>query len=77
MAVAKNISKFFKMYTEGIKNMTWGKTLWILVGIKLFIMFAILKAFFFPNFLKSVANTEEEKYEYIANQLVDDLNSNN
>jgi hypothetical protein len=70
MAVSKSISKFFKMYAEGVKNMTWGKTLWILVGIKLFIMFAILKVFLFPNFLKGVADTDEKRAEYVANQLV-------
>jgi Na+/H+ antiporter NhaD/arsenite permease-like protein len=57
------------MYAEGIKNMTWGKTLWIIVIIKLFIMFAILKVFFFPNFLNSTAKTDEEKAEYVIEQL--------
>ncbi|EFB93592.1 hypothetical protein HMPREF0648_1741 [Prevotella bivia JCVIHMP010] len=32
--------------------MTLGKTLWAIIIIKLFIMFAILRVFFFPNFLK-------------------------
>ena len=64
-----NISKFFKMYAEGLKNMTWGKTLWILVLIKLFIMFAILRVFLFPNFLNSKCETEQEKAEYVSKQL--------
>jgi len=65
-----NISKFFKMYAEGLKNMTWGRTLWILVGIKLFIMFAILRVFLFPNFLNSKCETDAEKAEYVSKQLV-------
>ncbi|MDR2684992.1 MAG: DUF4492 domain-containing protein [Prevotellaceae bacterium] len=69
MKIFKNISIFFNMYAEGIKNMTWGKTLWIIVIIKLFIMFAILKVFFFPNFLNSTAKTDEEKAEYVIEQL--------
>ena len=72
MERVKNIPDFFKMYAEGIKNMTWGKTLWIIVIIKLFIMFAILKVFFFPNFLNKVAPTQEQKAAYITNQLTED-----
>jgi hypothetical protein len=32
--------------------MTLGKTLWLVILIKLFIMFFVLKLFFFPNFIK-------------------------
>ncbi|MDR3327937.1 MAG: DUF4492 domain-containing protein [Prevotellaceae bacterium] len=71
MNEAKGISAFFKMYIEGIKNMTWGKTLWILVLIKLFVMFAVLKIFFFPNFLNGVADNEKGKAEYVAKQLTE------
>jgi hypothetical protein len=71
MANVKNIKDFFKMYAEGIKNMTWGKTLWIIVIIKLFIMFAILRAFLFPDFLNGVAKTDEQKAEYVSKQLTE------
>lgn len=50
--------------------MTWGKPLWILNIIKLLIMFGILKLFFFPNFLKEQADTEEGQREYVRNELV-------
>ena len=39
--------RFFDLYYDGFCHMTLGKTLWAL-----FIMFAILRVFFFPNFLK-------------------------
>ena len=41
-----------RFYIDGFRNMKLGKTLWAIILIKLFIMFAILKVFFFPNFLK-------------------------
>ena len=64
------LKKLFILYKEGLKNQSkLGRRLWILVAIKLIIMFAILKIFFFPDFLKSKFNTEEEKSEYIINQL--------
>ncbi|MDR1719187.1 MAG: DUF4492 domain-containing protein [Dysgonamonadaceae bacterium] len=62
-------SRFISMYVDGFKNMTWGRPLWILILIKLFIMFAILKVFFFPNFLNSRFDTSEEKSEYVSGKL--------
>ena len=66
----KNCSDFFAMYVDGFKNLTWGKSLWIIILIKLFIMFAILKVFFFPNILNSRFNTEKEKSEYVLKELI-------
>jgi hypothetical protein len=60
---------FIYMYIDGFKNLTWGKTLWIIILVKLFIMFAILKVFFFPNFLNSQFDTNEEKSEYVSKEL--------
>ena len=47
------IYKVFDLYYDGFRHMTIGKTLWIVILIKLFIMFAVLKVFFFPNYIKS------------------------
>nr|WP_231551969.1 DUF4492 domain-containing protein [Porphyromonas cangingivalis] len=48
--------------------MTWGRTMWAIIGIKLFIMFAILKAFLFPNFLKKQGDTVDERTEYVSSE---------
>ena len=64
----RNIYIFYK---EGFQNMTVGRTLWAVVLIKLFIMFAILKVFFFPNFLNSKFEKEEEKANYVNTELVE------
>lgn len=61
--------KVFDLYYDGFRNMTLGKTLWTVILIKLFIMFAILKVFFFPNFLKENAGKGGEA-NYITNELV-------
>ncbi len=46
-----------------------GRKLWIIILIKLFVMFAILKPFFFPKTLEKF-ETEEEKVEFIEQQLI-------
>ena len=61
--------KVFDLYYDGFRHMRLGKTLWTVILIKLFIMFAILKVFFFPNFLKQHANGDEAGY--VATELVD------
>ena len=60
--------RIWRFYRDGFQAMTWGKTLWLVILVKLFIMFAILKVFFFPDFLKG--KTETEKQDYVGTELV-------
>ena len=40
--------------------MTWGRVLWAIILIKLFVMFFVLKLFFFPSFLEGKTETEKQ-----------------
>ena len=42
--------RIYQFYLEGFREMKLGKTLWLIILVKLFIMFFILKLFFFPNY---------------------------
>ncbi len=64
------IKKIITFYSDGFKSMTVGKTLWVLVMVKLFIMFAILKAFFFPNILNTKFKSAQDKGNYVGTELV-------
>jgi hypothetical protein len=61
--------KVFNLYYDGFRNMRLGKTLWLIIALKLFIMFAILKVFFFPNYLKTHAEQGHEA-DFVATQLL-------
>lgn len=63
-------ARIYDLYADGFRNMTLGKTLWLIIFIKLFIIFGILKVFFFPDFLKQKA-PNGEKATYVSEQLVD------
>jgi hypothetical protein len=63
------LRKVFNFYYEGFRSMTVGKTLWIIIFIKLFIMFAIFKLLFFPDFLNSKFKSEKDKSDYVIEQL--------
>ena len=65
------LKKIFNFYLEGFRDMSpRGKKLWLIILIKLFIMFAILKVFFFPNILKDNFKTDRERIEHIEKQLI-------
>ena len=37
----------WRFYRDGFREMTWGRTLWIIILVKLFVLFAVLRAFFY------------------------------
>ena len=47
--------------------MTWGRILWVLIFLKLFILFSVLSVFFFRPAL--AGKTTEEKIEAVGNNL--------
>ena len=61
--------RVFDLYYDGFRNMTLGKTLWAIILIKLFVIFVILKIFFFPNYLKQHAPKGGES-EYVGNEFI-------
>ncbi len=65
--------KVFHLYYDGFRNMRLGRTLWAIILIKLFIIFVVLKLFFFPNFLKSHAEEGEES-DYVATEMIERAN---
>lgn len=44
-----NVKRVVNFYVEGFRSMSLGRTLWAIILIKLFIMFAVLKLFFFRD----------------------------
>jgi hypothetical protein len=47
----------------------WGRKVWVIIIIKLFIMFAILKIFFFQDFLYKNYHSDKERTEHVLEQL--------
>lgn len=63
------ISRIVSFYMDGFRRMTLGKTLWKLIIIKLVIMFAVLKLFFFHDFLGTKFSTDEQRADYVLSEL--------
>jgi hypothetical protein len=64
------LKKIVLFYYEGFRNMTVGKTLWAIILIKLFILFVILRMFFFKDFLKTNFKTDEERRNHVIEELI-------
>lgn len=65
---AKRILHF---YYDGFRDMPWwGRRVWLIILIKLFIIFAILRVFFFRDFLDSKFSSDKDKSEYVMDQLI-------
>ena len=61
--------RVYDLYYDGFRNMRLGRTLWAIILIKLFVIFVILKLFFFPNFIKQHAEKGEEA-EFVATKTL-------
>lgn len=68
MQIKQRLVAVWHFYRDGFREMRTGRTLWAIILIKLFIMFAILKAFFFPSYLKG---SPENKANTVGTELIE------
>ena len=63
------MKKLWALYRDGFRNMTWGRPLIWLILLKLFILFAVLRLFFFRPAMAGM--TEEQKIEQVGERLTE------
>ncbi len=63
------LHSLYSFYRDGFRRMTVGKRLWAIIAIKLFVMFAVLKMFYFPNYLNTQFDTDEARANYVLEQI--------
>ncbi|MDE6541669.1 MAG: DUF4492 domain-containing protein [Muribaculaceae bacterium] len=54
-------TRIVRFYADGFRNMTIGRTLWAIIIVKLVVLFAVLKLFFFPDILASGYDSDEAR----------------
>jgi hypothetical protein len=67
--IARTFSSVWRFYRDGFRNMTWGRPLWILIILKVVILFGVLRLFFFKPAM--AGKTEEERSEIVGTNLTE------
>ena len=64
--------ELIKLYQYGFSIMSKeSRTLWIIAVIKLFVMFGILKVFFFKDILKTQIKDDKQRMEYLQKNFTE------
>lgn len=64
------LKRIWRMYYEGFRDMgSLGRSLWLIVLIKLFVIFAVLRVFFFRPALSEYSSDEEKSRAVIENLI--------
>lgn len=71
-----SFSKIWEMYRDGFKSMTVGRSLWLIILLKLVLIFLVLKLFFFPDKLSTEYDNDADRAAAVREALkTDDLKS--
>jgi hypothetical protein len=72
-----DVKKLINFYYEGFRDMSaWGRKVWLIIFIKLFILFAILRLFFFHDFLHDKYANDKQRSKYVLEQLTNSTTRN-
>ena len=64
------IYKAWRFYIDGFKDLSgWGRSVWIIILIKLFILFVIIRLFFMPDVLKKNYKTDQQRSQHVLENL--------
>lgn len=62
--------RVFEFYRQGFASMTVGRTLWLVIAIKVAIIFLVLKLWLFPNYLNTNYDTDAERSGAVRSSLI-------
>ncbi|WP_025006757.1 DUF4492 domain-containing protein [Marinilabilia salmonicolor] len=66
----EKLRKIVNFYVTGFQNLPpWGRALWAIILIKLFIMFVVLRLFFFPDQLQNNFKSDEERARHVIENI--------
>lgn len=58
------------LYVDGFRSMTVGRSLWLLIIIKVFLLFAVFKLLFFPDVLERDYDTDQQRAQAVRTSLI-------
>ncbi len=66
------IVRIYRFYRDGFREMTVGRWLWLMIIVKLFILFFIFKLFFFPDILNRDYDNDSQRAGAVRSVLMND-----
>ena len=64
------LTGIWRFYRDGFRSMTLGKTLWVIILVKIVVLLGVLKIFFFPDLLASHFANDSDRGAYVLRHLV-------
>jgi len=61
--------KIASFYWQGFRSMKTGRTLWLIIVIKLIIIFGFLKLVFYPDLLNSKFDSDAQRAAYVLDNI--------
>lgn len=68
--MASAAGKIWHLYYDGFRSMTVGKTLWLIIILKVFIFFVVMKLLFFPDLLSRDFDSDEQRADHVRQELL-------
>ncbi|MGM0376875.1 MAG: DUF4492 domain-containing protein [Bacteroidota bacterium] len=66
----RKLKKIADFYITGFRNMpSWARTMWAIILLKLFIMFVVLRLFFFQDVMKTNFSDDEERARHVIEHI--------
>ncbi|MDE6577216.1 MAG: DUF4492 domain-containing protein [Muribaculaceae bacterium] len=69
-SISSTARKIWFLYYDGFRQMTVGKTLWIIIILKVFVFFVVMKLLFFPNLLQRDFDNDSDRADHVREQLL-------
>lgn len=66
--ISGKVSAVWFFYADGFRKMTVGRQLWIIILIKLAVIFLFFKVFFFPSTVEG--DTDSEKSRFVTERIL-------
>lgn len=60
------------LYVDGFRNMTVGRTLWVLIILKVALLLLVFKLIFFPDLLQRDYDSDQDRAQAVRSSLTHD-----
>lgn len=67
------LNKVWHFYADGFRNMgPLGRKLWLLILVKIVVLFVVFKMFFFPDLLERDYDDDSQRADAVRSSLLDE-----